>query len=145
MAIEQKRKLINDTTYLVTQMDAIKALKVQTKLVSILGPGLFNLVDKEGIKQDNILKALAPIVDNFDDERATALILSLFDTGIFVEHTVEGKKIPQSIDFAIHFTGKAGEMWQVVAFILEVNFLPGELIKLSSFITSPQDKKKQES
>ena len=39
--MEQKRKEIDGTIYLVTQMDAVKALKVQTKLIKVLGAGIF--------------------------------------------------------------------------------------------------------
>jgi len=124
--MEQKSKSIGTTTYLVTQMDAISALKVQTKLIRILGPGVLALVDggKNKSVKEKITELIPKLMENFDDEMANDLVLSLFKKGIF---TQEGD-IPKVVDFATHFAGKSTEMWQVVGFILEVNFSMGESI-----------------
>ena len=36
--LKQERKVIGETVYLVTQMDGLRALEAQTKLIKILGP-----------------------------------------------------------------------------------------------------------
>lgn len=127
--MEQKRKSIGTTTYLVTQMDAVRALTVQAKLVKILGAGVFSAIesfadgDLSKEKLNSLLSTILPkIVENFDDELAVNFVLSLFETGIFID--VNG--VPKVVDFATHFIGKPAEMWKVVAFILETNFSMGE-------------------
>lgn len=129
--MEQKSKSIGNITYLVTQMDAIRALKIQTKFIKIIGPGALTLLDKSQSVQQKIALLIPKLMDNFDDDLVNNLILSLFEKGIF---TQEGE-IPKVLDFANHFAGKPFEMWKVVAFILEVNFDLGELSGLSSHTT----------
>ena len=126
--MEQKSKSIGTTTYLVTQMDAVRALKVQTKLIKLLGPGALPLMDtSQPIKEK--LKALIPaLMENFDDELVNDLVLSLFDNGIFTQEN----GVPKVVDFSTHFIGKPIEMWKVVGFILEANFNMGEFIKSDS-------------
>lgn len=131
--MEQKKKTINGTTYLVTQMSGTRALRVQARLVNILGKGIFEVfgnIDiknfKSGKVDEEILTAVAPILENFDDEKAFELILSLFDEGVFIEKTKDNTKIPVSVDFDYDFIGKPKEMWQVVAFILRANFATGK-------------------
>ena len=138
--MEQKSKSIGTTTYLVTQMDAVRALKVQTKLIKLLGPGALPLMDKaQPIKEK--LKALIPaLMESFDDALVNDLVLSLFDNGIFTQEN----GVPKVVDFSTHFAGKPFEMWKVVAFIMEVNFNMGESLGSGSPTTEP-DKPTQES
>jgi len=138
--MEQKSKSIGTTTYLVTQMDAVRALKVQTKLIKLLGPGALPLMDTaQPIKEK--LKALIPaLMENFDDDLVNGLVLSLFDKGVFIQVG----DVPKVVDFSTHFAGKPFEMWKVVAFILEVNFNLGELSGSDLPITE-KDESTQES
>jgi len=138
--MEQKSKSIGTTTYLVTQMDAVRALKVQTKLIKLLGPGALPLMDtSQPIKEK--LKALIPaLMENFDSDLVNDLVLSLFDKGIFIQVG----DVPKVVDFSTHFAGKPFEMWKVVAFIMEVNFNMGELSG-SDLPTIEKDKLTQES
>lgn len=137
--MEQKKKTIGITTYLVTQIDAVSALKIQTKLIKILGPGVFGLVG--GKPSAEKLKQIIPeLMKNFDDEVVNDLVLKLFEKNVF--HEVDGK--PRVVDFATHFTGKLMEMWKVAAFILEVNFSMGEQLE-SSLHTTNQASKTPES
>lgn len=128
--MEQKSKSINNTEYLVTQMDAISALKVQTKLIKILGPGILALVggDKLSIKE-KIEKLIPQLMSNFDDTVVNDLVLFLFKKNVFIK---EGT-LPKVVEFSEHFPGKPMEMWKVVAFILEANFA-GEEGGLGSLI-----------
>lgn len=121
---EQKRKEINGITYLVTQMDGVRALKTQTKLISILGSNIFTILGG-GLEGDAIMSKLAPILDGIDDKKVNEFILSLFDSGVMTETMVDGQPIPKSVDFETHFTGRIVDMWQVVGFILEANFATG--------------------
>ncbi len=122
--MEQKSKSIGTTTYHVTQMDAISALKIQTKLAKILGASLFSLIGDKSNPEDKMGKVISKLMDNFDDEIATLIVLKLFEKGVFYDKD----DVKRVVEFSSHFTGKALEMWKVVAFILEVNFGLGELL-----------------
>jgi len=125
--MEQKRKVINGTTYLVNQMPGTRALRTQTRLISLLGKGIFEVLGKGKMKKaDEMLEALAPILDNFDDEKAYTFVLSLFENGVFIEKDADGVKVPISLDFENDFVGKVMDMWKVVGFILEANFATGK-------------------
>ena len=120
--MEQKRKEIDGTIYLVTQMNAIKSLKVQTKLIKVFGPGIFSLIGKKGSLKEKVSTLIPALMENFDDEFVTELIISLFDKGVFTEE----RGNPKVVDFENHFIGKPMEMWKVAAFILEANFAMGK-------------------
>lgn len=121
--MEQKSKSIGNTTYLVTQMDAIRSLKVQTKLIKILGPGAIQFLDRDKPIKSKLAALIPKLMEKFDADLVNELVLSLFDKGVFTQ--AEG--VPKVLDFSTHFAGKPFEMWKVVAFIMEVNFDLGEL------------------
>ena len=130
---EQKSKMIGTTEYLVTQMDAISALKVQTKLIKIIGPGIISLIgDKSTNAKEKIAKAIPQLMENFNDKLVNEFVLDLFKKGVFTKEN----DLPKVVDFATHFAGKPGEMWKVMAFILEANFDLGELLGSSLPTTS---------
>lgn len=120
--MEQKSRMIGTSEYLVTQMDAIRALRVQTKIIKLLGAGAADLIDDTKSISDKISDIIPKLMENFDDEMVTNLVLSLFEKGVFTRVNDQ----PKVVDFATHFAGKAMEMWKVVGFILEVNFAMGE-------------------
>lgn len=125
--MEQKRKVINGTTYLVNQMPGTRALRTQTRLISLLGKGIFEVLGKGKMgKAEDMLDALAPILDNFDSEKAYDFVMYLFENGVFIEKEADGIKVPISIDFEKDFVGKIMDMWKVVGFILEANFATGK-------------------
>lgn len=146
MAIEDKKKAIGDNIYIVTQMDAITAMQTQVKLLKILGPGIPSIASafiKCGslekmislIKSGNALELVAELFKNIDNNFVSDFILSLFDKGVFIEKTVDGVPFKHKITFTPHFDANLSEAWKVVAFILEVNFNLGELLKSSGNIT----------
>jgi hypothetical protein len=126
--IEQKRKEINGTTYLVNQMGGTRALKVQTKLVGLLGRGILEVLEKGGANNPKeIITALLPVLDNFDDEKAFSFVEFMFSGGgLFIEKRDGDIKVPVSLDFEKDFIGKPFEMWKVLGFILEANFAAGK-------------------
>lgn len=123
--MEQKSKSIGTTTYLVTEMDAISALKVQTKLIKLLGKGALPLLDTDKPIKEKLAALIPKLVENFDDGLVNDLVLSLFEKGVFMQ---DGG-VPKVVDFSTHFAGKPFEMWKVVGFIMEVNFNLGEFKK----------------
>ena len=137
--MEQKNRLIGDETYYVTQMDAFSATKIETKLIKLCGVGIFSSLSTLKAPKENteekikgvILDAIPLIMENFDDEIANDLILSLFENGVFTK--VDGHL--EKVDFETHFIGKTMEKWKVIFFILEVNLNLGKSIGFSSPIT----------
>lgn len=136
--MEQKSKSIGTTTYLVTQMDAVSALKVQTKLIKILGSGALTLMDTAKSTKQKLAALIPKLMENFDDDVVNDLVLALFKKGVFIQ---DGD-VPKVVDFATQFTGKPLEMWKVVGFIMEVNFGLGEFIKSDLPTTEDQPQKK---
>ena len=137
---EQKKKVIEGTVYLVTQMDAVSALKVQAKLIKITGEGIFSLIGKEGKTVKEKLAALIPkIMENFDDETVVDLVLSLYKSNVFIEKNSTQKVL----DFESYFIVKPMLMWKVTGFILETNFAMGKS-KESDLPTIKEDKLTQE-
>ena len=133
--MEEREKVIDGTTYVVKQMDAERALRVQAKLIKVLGPGIAELkgstLTKEKIK-GKMATAILSLVERFDDEVVVDLVISLFETNVFYKHTTDELL---KVSFSMHFTGKISEMWKVAIFVLEVNF--GDLLgkfKSSSLI-----------
>lgn len=127
--LKQEKKVIGDTKYLVTQMDGIRALQAQTKLIKILGPAVASVVTGGSldmkIMKEVLFKELPNILSRFDDDLVNKFVLSLFAHGVFKE----GKGgHPEIVDFEVEFGGKINEMWKVALFILEVNFFAGKSI-----------------
>ena len=123
--MEQKSKVIDGTTYLVSQMDALRTLKVQAKLLKIFGPAIGELKKSKLTKETIREKAMAAIfslAERMDEELVVSTIVSLFETGVVYEHVHEGNTSPVKVVFNTHFTGKITEMWRVAFFVLEVNF-----------------------
>ena len=121
-------------------MDAMRALKVQTKLIKLLGKGAFPLMDTSKPIKEKLAVLIPKLMENFDDNLVNELVLSLFEKGVFIQ---DGE-VPKVVDFSTHFTGKPFEMWKVVGFILEVNFNLGEF-KKSDLPTIKKESLTQES
>lgn len=127
--MEQKKKVIDGTAYVVEQMNALSSLRVQTKLLKVLGPAItdikaeLKLIDPSKITKEEIRKkamaAILSLAGSFDDSLVFDLIVSLFKDKVFYEHT-DGSLMKVSFD--MHFTGKTSTMWKAVLFVLEVNF-----------------------
>jgi len=137
--MEQKKRVIGKTKYLVTQMNAVAFLEVQTKIIRLLGNGAVALLEEKKPMKEKLAALIPALMDNFDDKVANELVLSLFENGVFIKKAEA--VIP--VDFENHFIGKITEMWKVVKFILEVNFNLGELFKSSLPITEKESKKKE--
>lgn len=124
MSIEQKKKTIDGTTYKVDQMNAIRGLQVQTKLIKLLGPSVGKVLAGGKVERKAILDtAVGYLIGNFDDNEVTNFVVSLFDKGVYF---VEKDGEDYIVDFNLHFTGKPLTIWKVVSFILEANF--GDLL-----------------
>jgi len=147
--IEQKKKAIGDHIYLVTQMVAFDALKVQTMLIKILGSGIVPIIDKiqklqekkdTGAVTKEFLSIIIPaLANNFDDKAVNDLVAFLFRKNVFIEKNGH----PEIVDFDTHFVGKPLDIWKVAGFILETNFAMGESIGSNSLTTGKEHQSKE--
>lgn len=138
MKRKQKSKEIDDTTYLVTQMSAVDALKVQTRLLKLIGPSVSKIKAPTGKAFDAsaMMEIIEPLLEKVDDTYLFETIMMLFENGVMLQgKTDQGQFIPVPLDFKDHFAGKPLTMWKVVWFILDVNFNLGKLMTLSLPIT----------
>jgi hypothetical protein len=141
--LKQEKKIIGGTKYLVTQLDGIRALKTQTKLIKILGPGIASILTGGGLDSQKIKAALFSelpnILSRFDDEMVSDFVLELFAHGVFKE---DKNGHPEKVDFEMEFGGRINEMWKVALFVLEVNFFAGKSIMSSLPTTGSAESEK---
>ena len=117
--IQNKEIVINGNTYTVTQMPARRALKVQAKLMKLLG-GAFSHTITAKDKQDMIKqfpKIISLLVEQIDEKTFDSFVMEL------VEYYVRknGKEITDK-NFDLEFAGSLNELFLLLQFILEVNF-----------------------
>lgn len=118
--IETEKKKIDGIVYKVQQMDAIRGLIVEAKLIKLLGPAIGKtLISGKADKSELKDKAIGHLVENFDDSAVVDFVISLFDKGVYF---VDKEDDDSMVIFKTHFTGKPMTVWKVVWFILSVNF-----------------------
>ncbi len=117
--IETKEIVLNGSVYSVTQMPARRALKVQAKLMKLLGPaiGQMFLVSSSDSADENIPKIISLLVDQLDEKTFDTFILELIE--FYVRK--DGKEV-NAQTFDLIFAGKLNELFLLLKFILEVNF-----------------------
>lgn len=118
--IETKEKEIAGSVYSVTQMTARRALRMQAKLLKIIGSPLAEMTvfaNKNPGKEDECLsKCVGLLADNLDDKTFDEFIVELLN-GV----RKDGSELTSSkID--LEFAGKLATLFQVVKFVIEVNF-----------------------
>lgn len=118
--IETKEKIINDSTYSVTQMPAMRALRMQARLIKLFGPALGVLfvaeMKNEGEGDKEIGNSLALLASQLDEKNFDSLVLDLMQ-GVR-KNGVELTKPIMDLEFA----GKLNELFMVIYFVLEVNY-----------------------
>src|SRR5271169_916440 len=145
--IETKERKIGDCVYSVTQLPARRALRLKTRLIKIFGPSLTQLLltatepqeklfeemnDKEKlhfhstssvdkiniqeIRKSSVVKGIQLLSESIEEKVFEDLVMELFQ-GV----RKDGVEI-QSGTFDMTFAGKLMEMYQVIMFILEVNY-----------------------
>ena len=116
--IETKEKSIGESTYMVTQMPAMRAVRMQARLLKLLGPSFAAMVSSYDDKNpdSSIPLAVTLLVDKLDEKTFETLVLDLMQ-GVRKDG-VELTKQKIDLDFA----GKLNELFLVIQFVLEVNF-----------------------
>lgn len=118
--IETFEKQINNSTYMVTQLPARRALKLQAKLLKLLGPAaseLFLAAAKDIHNADSAIpKAISLLVNELDDKTFDVFIMEMIQ-GVRKDGIELNEK---TVD--IEFAGKLNELFLVVQYVLEVNY-----------------------
>jgi len=120
--IETMEKHINGANYTVTQLPARRALRLKARLIKLFGPVLaqfFVTASKESNdneKKSDIVKAIEMLGMNLDENSFETLITEMLN-GV----RKNGVELNSStID--IEFAGDMATIYQVVLFVIEVNF-----------------------
>ena len=112
--IETKEKEVGGSTYSVTQMPAIRALKVQARLLRLIGPSFAAMIASGD--DSSIPMAITLLTDKLDEKTFENLVLEL--TQGVRKDGIELTRSKIDLDFA----GNLNELFRVLQFILEVNF-----------------------
>lgn len=118
--IETKEKVISGSNYAVTQLPARRALRLQAKLVKLLGPAVSTIFVATGDLDNadqSIPKAITALATQLDDKTFDQLVLDLLQGQV----RKNGKEITEQV-LDLEFAGKLNELFLVLAFVLEVNF-----------------------
>lgn len=107
--IQTIEKEIGGSKYAVTQFTARRALRLQAKLIKVLGPFLFEI----SVNQSKAMELLSSSIS--EDTLETLVIEILMSTR---KNGIE--LTSPTID--IEFAGEIGTLFEVVMFALEVNF-----------------------
>ena len=110
-------KEINGTLYGCEKLPATKGLALQLKVGKFIGGSIGNLQNIDG---ENIASIIGGFVSNVDDEEFAKFVKDTVITAYIMED-VEGEQVKRSIPFDKHFEDDYMSMWEVFAFVLEVN------------------------
>lgn len=117
--IETREKIIDGSTYSVTQLPARRALRMKAKLIKIFGPVLAQL----------FVSATSKEAGNMDFVKAIELLGSHIDENSFEQICMEllvgvrkdGMELqPATID--LEFAGDIAGLYKVLWFVIEVNY-----------------------
>lgn len=122
--IETKEKTINGAKYQVTQMTARRALKMQAKLLKLFGASLAHIflpsgdqpMDGASFSKDEAIKALKELAIEIDDNTFEKLVIELL-SGV----RKDGIELNEGV-IDLEFAGELNTLFQVIWFVLEVNF-----------------------
>lgn len=118
--IQAKSKTIDGDKYTVTQMGARRALKMQAKLMKLVGPSLSLMLAQGGKTADEAEKCLPEVVlylvNQLDEKTFDALVMELMQ-GI----RKNDAEVTEST-FDNEFGGELNTLFLVLQYVLEVNF-----------------------
>ena len=142
--IETLEKTIGDSVYSVTQMPAMRAIRMQARLLKLLGPSFAAIVTSNDANPDSSLPlAIGLLVEKLDERTFETLVIDLMQ-GVRKDGS-ELTKPKLDLDFA----GKLNDLFLVMQFVLEANFsdffqeggIIGQLVKaMNQAKVSPDSK-----
>lgn len=120
MAIETFTKIICENEYMVTELPARRALRLQTKLVKLIGPSaalMVTAVSKdESSADDCIPQCVALLVNQLDEKTFDQFVVEMLQ-----QVRKNGMELNEkTID--TEFAGNLNELFLVLQYVLEVNF-----------------------
>jgi hypothetical protein len=118
--IETFEKQIGNSSYMITQLPARRALKLQAKMLKLLGPSaalIFAAAAKDLDSADNAIpQAVRLLSDQLDDKTFDLFVMELLQ-GV----RKDGVELTdKTVDF--EFAGNLNELFLVLQQVLEVNF-----------------------
>lgn len=135
MAIKQLSKTIGGVEYKVTQFPALRAIKVKIRIAKLLSPVIAKIMPAIGNSKGGLgdldLASLEPafnsLAEHLEPEEFSALCLILLSCTI--RNDVD---LGNETAFNDAFTGRLGEMYKAIWFVLEANdfFGLGDIGKL---------------
>lgn len=116
--IETKDKQIGDSVYSVTQMPGLTALRMQSKLLKLVGPSFTQMIASSVAKNldAGLPSAVSLLVNQLDPDTFENLVKDLL-RGV----RKDGREITKDI-LNLEFAGNLNELFQVLQFVLEVNY-----------------------
>jgi len=130
---EPQRTTIGDVQYNVTPMSPIKASKLLTRLLKIVGEPIGKLANmkKEGgkglleqqIDGKLISEALSALTEKLDEDEMETLLKKIIHSD-YVTFTTDGDAYKKLTSIDGHFTefGGMGAMFKLARFVLETNY-----------------------
>lgn len=130
MGIARQERVIDGQTFSVTQLPAMRALKMLSRLVRTLGPAAARLMDGAasaggalgsglgGLAQMNVAalgQAVTVLTERLTEAELESITRELLETA-----TVDGRLLMPSFDLTMQ--GRMGPVLQLLAFALEVNY-----------------------
>jgi len=114
MACLEETRTIDGCSFYVRQLPPVAALRLQMRLLKVIGPGLPFLSSKDK-EDEKVFQALRAVLEGMTDADAVALVTDL------VKMAAKDGKLVQNID--VEFAEcPATTLFKVAAFVLEVNF-----------------------
>jgi hypothetical protein len=125
MGTASQEKVIGEFAYTVQQLPATRSLKLLHRLGKVAGMGLTQLASsgfEEITKADAgpVIAAVAAILRDTEPDETVGIIKELLVSSYAVGR--DGKVDLGTPAFDNHFQGHLGDLFQVVAFALEVNY-----------------------
>jgi hypothetical protein len=117
MEFKKNSKTINGKTVEVTAFPARQGLKLQVKLVKTIFPLIGLAQGDDTLDSSQIINKLATSLSSLDDNSVEALVLELLDNTV-----LDNKTVGETHHFDIVFSADYGMLFDVLKFVLEVNY-----------------------
>ena len=118
--IETHEKIIDDFKIMVTEMPAMRALRIQTRILKIIGAPFCELVniniDDEQSQHSCFSKAVNLLCQNLNEIEFENLVIELCQSV-----RVDGHEMKKAL-IDITFTAKLNTLFKILIYILEVNY-----------------------
>jgi hypothetical protein len=124
MALKRETKVIGETEYQTTQLDAVTARRVFLRLAKLLAPMAAEIGDGKG-GGEKMFRALATAIQSASEEDLDYFCDQFAKvTDVVIVDEKGNRKAPRlSSIMALHFVGdKFGDLFDWLLFCLEVNF-----------------------